>query len=55
MQKHLVQVSRNVENIEKQTTKYERTLEKTASLSIIGRTSDSPSMKKGKIQKRLQS
>lgn len=54
MQKQLVEVTHNVETLEQQTQRYERTLERAASLTIIGRTSDSPSTRKGKIQKKLQ-
>lgn len=54
MQKNLAEVVQDLDHIEKQTNKYERTLEKTASLTVLGKTKDSPSTRKGKIQKQLQ-
>lgn len=54
MQKNLAEVVQDLDLIEKQTNKYERTLEKTASLTVLGKTKDSPSTRKGKIQKQLQ-
>jgi DNA-binding SARP family transcriptional activator len=54
MQKNLSEASKRVSKIEIATQKYERFLEKTNSLVIIGRTHDSPAGKRGKIQKRLE-
>jgi hypothetical protein len=54
MQKHLREVTSNVQRLEQENQKYERCLEKTASLTVLGRTHDSPSARKGPIQKRLR-
>jgi GTPase involved in cell partitioning and DNA repair len=53
MRGNLTEVTKKVENVDKETKLYEKHLEKKTSLVILGRTSDSPSTKLGKIQKRL--
>lgn len=54
MQKNLAEAAGRVSKIERATQKYERFLEKTNSLVVIGRTHDSPAAKRGSIQKRLE-
>ncbi len=50
-----MEVTKNVEDVDKQTKQYEKQLEKKTSLLVLGRTSDSPSTKLGRIKNRLDS
>jgi hypothetical protein len=43
-----------VQQVDTQTRRFEQQLERTSSLVVLGRTSDSPAAKRGSIQKRLQ-
>lgn len=53
MQGNLNEVTKKVESLDRETKIYEKHLEKTSSLLVLGRTSDSPANKLGKIKKRL--
>lgn len=53
MRGNLIEVTKKVENLDKETKLYEKHLEKKSSLVVLGRRSDSPSMKLGALKKRL--
>lgn len=54
MHSNLVTVSQKVEQLDRTTKIFEKQLEKTSSLLVLGRTSDSPANKLGKIKNRLE-
>lgn len=47
-------VSQRVQQVDAQARRFEQHLEKSSSLVVLGRRSDSPAAKRGSIQKRLQ-
>ena len=54
MHNNLKSVAKKVDRLDNQTKKFERDLERSKSVVVLGRTADSPAAKRGAIQKRLQ-
>ena len=54
MHNNLKSVAKKVDRLDNQTKKFERDLERSKSVVVLGRTADSPAVKRGAIQKRLQ-